>query len=164
MNAKIYNGNVQPNSKEFKIWVNDEGLIKTWDGNKWIEQSGGSGSGSGNGVEYTYLDLRGYDATDPDYAGLFYGLTLYASCVFLKDATVLNKSFTGVLFGTTGAFLDLDMSSSLKAIAVDENLICNLLNGEGLCSIKEQIIINIGEEAYNSIPRITKEQFYNLGA
>lgn len=43
MNAKIYNGNVQPNHKEFKIWVNDEGLIKTWNGNKWIECSGGSG-------------------------------------------------------------------------------------------------------------------------
>ena len=67
MNAKIYNGNVQPNPKEFKIWVNDEGIIKTWNGTEWIEQSGGSGesggsgSGSGNGVEYTYLDLRGLD-------------------------------------------------------------------------------------------------------
>lgn len=37
MNAKIYNGNVQPNHKEYKIWVNDEGIIKTWNGTEWIE-------------------------------------------------------------------------------------------------------------------------------
>ena len=52
MNAKIYNGNVQPNPKEFKIWVNDEGTIKTWNGTEWIESaasSGGSGSGSSSG-------------------------------------------------------------------------------------------------------------------
>ena len=47
MNSKIYNGNVQPNPKEFKIWVDDEGTIRTWNGTEWIEQSGGSGSDSG---------------------------------------------------------------------------------------------------------------------
>ena len=55
MNAKIYNGNVQPNHKEYKIWVNDEGIIKTWNGTEWIEQSGGGesgGSGSGSGLKY----------------------------------------------------------------------------------------------------------------
>lgn len=43
MNAKIYTGNIQPNPKEYKIWVNDEGVIKTWNGTEWIEQSGESG-------------------------------------------------------------------------------------------------------------------------
>lgn len=43
MNAKIYTGNVQPNHKEFKIWVNDEGLIKTWNGQKWSEVTSGGG-------------------------------------------------------------------------------------------------------------------------
>ena len=37
MNAKIYKGNIQPNPKEFKIWVNDEGTIRTWNGTEWIE-------------------------------------------------------------------------------------------------------------------------------
>ena len=37
MNAKIYNGNIQPNHKEYKIWVNDEGIIKTWNGTEWVE-------------------------------------------------------------------------------------------------------------------------------
>ena len=57
MNAKIYNGNVQPNPKEFKIWVNDEGVIKTWNGTEWIEQSGGSGSGNGDGVTMEYFKI-----------------------------------------------------------------------------------------------------------
>ena len=48
MNAKIYNGNVQPNPKEYKIWVNDEGIIKTWNGTEWIEQSGTSSGESGS--------------------------------------------------------------------------------------------------------------------
>lgn len=43
MNAKIYTGNIQPNPKEYKVWVNDEGVIKTWNGTEWIEQSGESG-------------------------------------------------------------------------------------------------------------------------
>ena len=57
MNAKIYNGNVQPNHKEYKIWVNDEGIIKTWNGTEWVEQSGGSGEsgGSSNGSNLKYL-------------------------------------------------------------------------------------------------------------
>lgn len=32
MNTKLYIGNVQPNPKEFKVWVTDEGIIKTWNG------------------------------------------------------------------------------------------------------------------------------------
>lgn len=35
MNAKIYTGNIQPNPKEYKVWVNDEGTIQTWDGKEW---------------------------------------------------------------------------------------------------------------------------------
>lgn len=56
MNAKIYNGNVQPNHKEYKIWVNNEGVIKTWNGTEWIEQSGESG---GTSSKYTpkYYDV-----------------------------------------------------------------------------------------------------------
>lgn len=48
MNSKIYNGNVQPNPKEFKIWVDDEGTIKTWNGTEWIESASSGGSGSGS--------------------------------------------------------------------------------------------------------------------
>lgn len=78
MNAKIYNGNVQPNHKEYKIWVNDEGAIKTWNGTEWIEQSGGSGESGGGGSNSGDSGSSGdkliyYEVTDgtavdsPDY-------------------------------------------------------------------------------------------------
>ena len=72
MNAKIYNGNVQPNPKEYKIWVNDEGTIKTWNGTKWVESaasSGGSGSGSGSGSDkkyFTFYNWSGYPYNGDD--------------------------------------------------------------------------------------------------
>lgn len=68
MNAKIYNGNVQPNHKEYKIWVNDEGIIKTWNGTEWIEQSGGSGESSGgSGSDATNNRVIYYKTVDGIY-------------------------------------------------------------------------------------------------
>ena len=32
MNSKVYIGNIQPNPKEYKIWVDDKGVIRTFDG------------------------------------------------------------------------------------------------------------------------------------
>ena len=67
MNAKIYNGNVQPNPKEYKIWVNDDGLIKTWNGTEWAEQNGGSSQTKWTG----HADVEGLKAigwTDEDIA------------------------------------------------------------------------------------------------
>ena len=81
MNAKIYNGNVQPNPKEFKIWVNDEGIIKTWNGTEWIEQSEGSSGGeNGNNVEFVDLGLPSgtlwctcnLGANKPEDSGIYY--------------------------------------------------------------------------------------------
>ena len=81
MNAKIYNGNIQPNPKEYKIWVNDEGVIKTWNGTEWIEQSeGSSGGGNGNNVEFVDLGLPSgtlwctcnLGANKPEDSGIYY--------------------------------------------------------------------------------------------
>lgn len=35
MSSKIYYGKIQPNPKEYKIWVDDKGVIRTFDGQKW---------------------------------------------------------------------------------------------------------------------------------
>lgn len=93
MNAKIYNGNVQPNPKEFKIWVNDEGLIKTWNGTKWVESSGGSGSGSSDGVKWEYykIDWDKFDEIN-DYESLFH---------LVSEADAFNVSYWGAEHVTT---------------------------------------------------------------
>ena len=69
MNSKIYDGNVQPNPKEFKIWVDGEGTIRTWNGTEWIESasSGGSGGGEASTMEYYRIDWNYYnDITGTD--------------------------------------------------------------------------------------------------
>ena len=75
MNAKMYNGNIQPNHKEYKIWVNDEGIIKTWNGTKWVEQIGtgdDNGGGETSKPRWTgHADVEGLKAigwTDEDIA------------------------------------------------------------------------------------------------
>ena len=70
MNAKIYNGNIQPNHKEYKIWVDDDGIIKTWNGTEWVEQSGtgddNEGSG-GSGSEANDADSLCIAIYDPQF-------------------------------------------------------------------------------------------------
>lgn len=41
MNNNIYKGDVQPNPKEYSVWVDSKGIIKTFDGNAWKVSSGG---------------------------------------------------------------------------------------------------------------------------
>lgn len=87
MNAKIYNGNIQPNPKEFKIWVNDEGTIKTWNGTKWVESaasSGGSGSGSGSGDSNWICVING-DLNDDNY-----NITASAVGIALAQMTIVQ--------------------------------------------------------------------------
>lgn len=74
MNAKLYIGNVQPNPKEFKVWVTDEGVIKTWNGQKWVEQSNGGDDSTGGATKPRWTghaDVEGLKAigwTDEDIA------------------------------------------------------------------------------------------------
>lgn len=92
MNAKIYNGNVQPNPKEYKIWVNDEGIIKTWNGTEWIEQSGdngessGSGSGSGSGDDHVI-----YYKCDDGYVHINDFMNIFPFIVHLRSNGPSNR-------------------------------------------------------------------------
>lgn len=159
MNAKIYNGNVQPNPKEFKVWVNDEGLIKTWNGTEWVEQSGGSGEsgGSGNGSgdisTIEYLDVSGLDKTDSSIK-----LMIQLS-ISVKVSTEYGNMIAPLAYTTV--FKDLDtMIHNTSAICINNSLIVD--DGMGDVTVGEtvkQIYPNI-----DAIPRITKEQFYNLEA
>ena len=63
---KVYQGNIQPNPKKYKIWVDDKGVIKTYNGSEWIENStqGGSGSDSSDGSQIYVIE---------DFVSLYYG-------------------------------------------------------------------------------------------
>ena len=41
MNNNVYKGDIQPNHREYSVWVDSKGLIKTFDGNEWKVASGG---------------------------------------------------------------------------------------------------------------------------
>lgn len=92
MNAKIYNGNVQPNPKEYKIWVNDEGIIKTWNGTEWIEQSGGSGESGGSGNGSNTINSRAiyYKTVDGIYQDSDIWQNVARSCVSVIKSLRVN--------------------------------------------------------------------------
>lgn len=103
MNSKIYNGNVQPNPKEFKIWVDDEGTIRTWNGTEWIENTAGDGGSSGDGA-FTYKSRkvvwRVIDSTkfenNGDMFSVFLEILPIYSCVKeYDDSGVRYKKYYG---------------------------------------------------------------------
>ena len=169
MNAKIYNGNVQPNHKEYKIWVNDEGIIKTWNGTEWVEQSGASSGGSGeSGGEAStieYLDLR-------NYSGTAFGVAVNAKSLLFKfnsnlfngdseSAPVYQIYVVGDVLEAGNAYIQALLMGS-DFVGIDFNL---KTNGRGeLKTTAQQIIEDQGitQEQLDAIPRITKEQFYSL--
>ena len=147
MNAKIYNGNVQPNHKEYKIWVNDEGIIKTWSGTEWIEQSGGSGNGSSSGESIVkYYEVNASVAGDGDLGQIiamrkgidYYGNQGIGPFVSFKDA---------VAVGYTPIYVNID--GELKKLMTLEDV-----KESGLMDVPEGYIIK----------EISQEQFYNLEA
>lgn len=160
MNAKIYNGNVQPNPKEFKIWVNDEGVIKTWNGTEWIEQSGGSGESGGSGSDssgsednHTYLDIRNYPE---EYKWIL--VTNSFICAFQDDDEIKYLTSYNV-YDYNGDSEDI---LRVKAVCIDFNLKTHCFNDGITKTIKEVILMETPEAELDAIPRITKEQFYSL--
>lgn len=156
MNAKIYNGNVQPNHKEYKIWVNDEGIIKTWNGTEWIEQSG-SGSGSGEASTFEYLDISNLGSTNK--------VNLVVKCNIIKikkygDIVCTAPAMLLTPMSSVGETLDCFADDTI-AVCIDFNLVVKYPDGE--FTNKELLLENgFTQEELDAIPRITKEEFYNL--
>ena len=165
MNAKIYNGNVQPNHKEYKIWVNDEGIIKTWNGTEWIEQSGassdgseesgGSGSGSGEASSIEYLDVSGSDEANMARFlahGYIVKFVANGQAVFLPTA---HPYVGGLMKVVSPSAISIDFTAVITFEETNQNM-----------TIKEALLQTgstpITEEQLDAIPRITKEQFYSL--
>lgn len=102
MNSKVYIGNIQPNPKEFKIWVNDEGVIRTFDGNKWNKVEGGSsneGGGSGDTPSTPTPELPafiGFEVYQPSMFGDGYTYRYACDSVYegLDFGSMINNAYT----------------------------------------------------------------------
>lgn len=165
MNAKIYNGNVQPNHKEYKIWVNDEGIIKTWNGTEWVEQSGDNGesggSGSGNSESESSWVFYKFSNTAPNEMKL--GLLGMLSHVFSYT------SETGkYVCAPSGSIAQISTSkNTINAIGVDCKASVRLNTGEVLTMDKYASYATGAtdiKDALNQagLTEITKDEFYNL--
>lgn len=158
MNAKIYNGNVQPNPKEFKIWINDEGLIKTWNGTEWIEattSSGGSGSGEASTIEY-------FDMSDENIASDFKNVVLAMSNNVKVDNINSNPRVYIAPYSYLNqfqAYIPENIVNMAIACEFDFSKIMSMTN-EGTFTIEDWIKFYNLQEKFDSIPRITKEEFY----
>lgn len=163
MNAKIYNGNVQPNPKEYKIWVNDEGIIKTWNGTEWIESASSGGSDDNNSFEYIEISGISYDSNlyDP-----FVALSHLCKFDFNDKVEILPGGLVANLLSVLGSGVhELRNGRTFVMINLNEKITSNgTFLPLGTHTIKDFIIdvVNIPEETLNSLSRITKEEFYSL--
>lgn len=174
MNSKIYNGNVQPNPKEFKIWVDDEGTIRTWNGTEWIEAASGGGSGSDSGEEgniageyYAFkpveeLDLYSYDLCVP-FLGRLSEVKFGDYNTIEPTAQVLSSYWGSHQF--SGPYDVL-----LKTTAFCFRPIKSLVSGDATVytfnTLQDALNKDFNEDTINlilaSIEPITEEEFYNL--
>ena len=122
----------------------------------------GGGSGSGNGVEYTYLDLRGFDIGS-NYD--FLNIIPFASFVNYKWS-IMGQDVHYII--SYGYFASVNgVNSGILGLAIDESfMVTNMTTPDSVqrLSIKEAIEMSTAKDLYNSIPRLTKDEFYNLEA
>lgn len=124
-----------------------------------FNEGGGSGNGSGEKIEYTYFDFRDYNLSENDNIYLL-NLLVNSSLLYLPQT---DNNPPGVFTYGMTSFYGADTTNAL-GVAIDESMTITMPGSETLITVKEVIISAITEEKYNAIPRITKEQFYNLEA
>lgn len=126
--------------------------------------AGGSGE-SGDSSNLEYLDLRGVEEGQ-----LRHFLVAFASSLNLE---ITEGGLTGAkMAGITWGYLDLMLDSAVnpnwtKAIAID--LTANIIqeqDGQQMASTFRELITALGLNPadIDAIPRLTKEQFYDLNA
>lgn len=159
--TKVITSNIQPNPKEAEIWakINEDGSreVKQYNSSTGKFECCG-GSGNGEKEVYTYIDVK-------DYSKINRVPYMYAAVL----------KYEGDLMGTTfKGFLPYDIFSqfngsidNVTAIMIDENCYTTNINDESMSVVASFIdILKAGSnsEEYFTLPRITKEEFYNLDA
>lgn len=101
MNNNIYKGSIQPNPKEYKIWIDDNNEIKVWNGGQWNLSSGsssGAGSGAATGIiEITYDELVALRDNAKLIPGMMYRMTDYETTTSQEGTQAAGHPFDLIL-------------------------------------------------------------------
>ena len=126
-----------------------------------INNASGSGSGSEQSSTIEYIDVRGWNDAEANNIPLT-NLTTASIMIKVKVGNDVGCTYpSGILSwkNTINEFLDI-LNTGVIAVAIDFNLCVKWPNDE--FTLKENFV-NMGIYEYiNSLPRITKEEFYNL--
>lgn len=152
LNKKTYIGDIEPNPKEFGIWVKQDGTAKVYDyiNNEW---KGGSGNGEASTVEYLQIPenfdrmLNTPFIMSAQYVRCYYD---FGPCIETPGITSANYNYPiieAVAINLNQTIYKSDSKHNIVATSLKEYLIRHSL---------------ISEELLNSLPRITKEEFYSL--
>lgn len=163
--TKVIESSVQPNPKEAEIWakINEDGSRELKQYNSAtgkFEYSGGSGTGGGSGEAAStmeYLDVSGLSNAQKA------NLILYG--IYLRGFIPSNNIFmAGVTYAPFYEIGGDTKDVTHIAIMLDEDIIMSIGETPQSMKIKQAVMQNnaFTQEELDSIPRITKEQFYSL--
>lgn len=128
-----------------------------------FNEGGGSGSGSGSEQSSTieYIDVRGWNSAEVNNSNLS-NLTQRSIMIKVKDGNEVGCTYTSNIISwrnTMSEVLDI-LDNDVIAVAIDFNLLAKWSDYEA--TLKEDFIEMGIYEYISSLPRITKEEFYNL--
>lgn len=156
LNKKTYVGDIEPNPKEFGIWVKQDGTAKVYDyiNNEW---KGGSSDNGGDSSSIEYLDIT--NAASHKEVLLQHSLQANVNSAELKmiaPSLAVYGMLNDLNGNYTSLYIEIDFNSKIYAIQGVEKMEYPI--GEYLA------MAGISQSKLDAIPRITKEQFYNLEA
>ena len=151
---KVVYSDIQPNTKEAGVWVNTtDGNVMVEKDGKWVDDGGSSSGGEVSTVEYLLLSKN-------DSTILPAGVQFIMACalqfrIIYDNNIFIQPSVSQCVYGSFS-----DIYSNITAIAIDFNQIIIYPGFNG--TIKEYLLEYYTKEELDAIPRMTKEEFYNL--
>lgn len=115
-------------------------------------ESGGSGEGGGSNIEY--LDITNVSGEQRTI------LSNYAQAVKAES----EDGIKGVGLTLSAMKLSFDSSLQVKAVAIEESVTVKaIVQGQGSTITLRDLVASMGVDI-DTVPHITKEQFYDLNA
>lgn len=149
LNKKTYIGDIEPNPKEFGIWIKEDGSAKIYDyiKDEWV---GGSGSGSSDGNwEYYKID-RSHASFNNEAMNVVFSFVTLDNSIYDDTLYIMPK---GRDWNSTVAIAGISVKNIVGELVVD--------TGSWLNNIKEFDKFWGRNYDYSFLKPITKEEFYS---